>query len=379
MTESLPVLSVSDYNQYFKTLIDYDPLLQNCRIEGEVSSFKYYKNGQQVYFTITDGISLLNCVIYNAHQKKLEHLLVIGKSITIHGKCNFFKQKGSIIFQASYAFESGLGTQQLAFEELKKRLAADGIFDLSIKKPIPPYPEKIHLITSPKSAAEADILTCFKKLTPHINVTIIPSTMQGERAPFEICSALDISASLDPDLCLISRGGGSAEDLSSFNDERIVRHIFNYPHPIITAIGHDIDTTLSDFSADCSYPTPTAAAKAISEPINNLKQTLQHRFSQSFTQLTNQLEKYKDYCVTWKQSSKRHINHQLSVQETEILHLIQRLESNNPLLRLKQGYSITRHKTKVIKTCENMSLNDTINTQLSDGTLTSVITNISKQ
>ena len=378
MSESLPVLSVSDYNQYFKTLIDYDPLLQNCRIEGEVSSFKYYKNGQQVYFTITDGISLLNCVIYNAHQKKLDTLLEIGKSITIHGKCNFFKQKGSVIFQASYAFESGVGAQQLAFEELKKRLVEEGIFDLSSKKPIPPYPENIHLITAPHSAAEADILSCFKELSPHFKVTIIPSTMQGDRAPFEICSALDISSSLGPDLCLVSRGGGSAEDLSAFNDERIVRHLYHYPYPIITAIGHDIDSTLSDFSSDRSYPTPTAAAKGISEPINNLKQTIRHRLSRQHSDLTSQLETYLHYCNNWKESSTRCIKQQLRLQETHIQHILQRLESNNPLLRLKQGYSITRHHKTILKTCENISLNDTINTQLPDGQLTSVITNISK-
>lgn len=370
------VLTVSEYNTYFKTLIDYDPLLQSCRVEGEVTSAKSYRQGQQLYFNISDGQSNLNCVMYNAHQKKAEQLLEVGKQVVVQGKCQLFKQKGSIIFQVAYAMERGAGDGALAFEELKAKLLKEGLFDADRKQAIPPYPQTIHVITASNSAALADFCHILERDAPHLHVSVIPSTMQGARAVEDIRSALKYSANLSCDLCVLTRGGGSKEELATFNEELLVRAVSDYPHPIITAIGHDIDFSLTDMASDLRMPTPTAAAETICDPFTRFKDQLRSRMGAIHRHLQQELGFYLSQTKQWSQFAKSTMQNKLDQHRLYLEHALKRLETNNPLLKLQQGYSVTRMDGQILKSCEKIPLNATIQTDLLDGTLESTITKV---
>ena len=356
MNSSQVTLTVSDYNNYFKTLIDYDPVLQAARIEGEVTSCKYYQQGKQVYFTITDGQSYLNCVMYNAHSKKASELLIVGNKIIVQGRCNLFKQKGTIIFQVSYALPFGLGTESVAFEALKKKLELEGLFNEDNKKKIPHYPEKVHIITSPKSAALADILHIFKRDYPLLSVLVIPSTMQGEKAPFDCCKALDYSNAIGCDLCLIARGGGSSEELATFNNESIVRAISNYSSPIISAIGHESDTTLSDYAADLRQPTPTAAAESITLPFKQFTTHLKSRFNHHKKSLLQNLSFCLKDTQNWESFAKSIITQKLQYRTSYVNQLLKRLEMNSPIMKLK--HTENTRVPKIVLSIRSLSYHD---------------------
>lgn len=363
-------LTVSQINLYIKEIIEHDQQLSDIWLIGEITNIKHYKIGNQLYFTLSDDHSQINCVIFQSFINNITFDLKNGQKVCARGKLRIYQKRGTYNFQVAYMMPIGVGDLALAFEKLKTKLAKEGLFNPEYKQEIPLYPQRIALITAPGSAAMIDFISIFEKLAPQAKLYLVPTVMQGVKAPLSIMSSLDILAKFKKiDVVIILRGGGSPEDLACFNDEALIRSIFAFSIPVVAAIGHEIDYTLTDFVADLRLPTPTAAAQALGQPfvaarievqniIEEMKQLVQDRFSEIKAQLTDLLKNTSEQTGSLMNTKK------------ELLEvLLKRLDLANPLHKLQQGFSICRHlKTrKIIKSIRHISPETELEFQLRDG------------
>ncbi len=373
-----PTLTVSAINLLIKDNLETDPSLQGVSVQGEITNLKFYQAGQQVYFNLTDGESQLNCVIYSSFFQNVGFKLQNGIQVVVNGKVRLFHKKGSISFQVIYMQPAGAGALAQSFEALKEKLMKEGLFDAARKKPIPLYPEKVGLITAWDSAAMNDYVTISRKLTPHMKIGVLPATMQGLTSPASVTSALMLAEATDLDVVIILRGGGSSEDLASFNDEQLVRQIASCKVPTVTAIGHEIDYTLSDFVADLRVPTPTAAAQRIAEPfltfIKNTRYVLDYQSESLFRDWQNLSDQAQELFA----ESNRITQDRLGQAKSSADQLIHRLTLADPLYKLRQGYSINRLKSsgKIVKSTTQIEVGSVVVSQLNDGAFESTVSQI---
>jgi exodeoxyribonuclease VII large subunit len=373
-------VTVSELNNYLKDYLEYNHELNDVWIEGEITSLKYYQLGQQIYFNLSDGKAQINCVVFSSTLKRTDFKLENGLSVFIRGKVQFYQKRGSISIQVNFVITKGSGLLSKNFEKLKAKLLKEGLFETSRKKIIPKYPQRIGLITAIDSAAMWDFITICNKLAPNIKISVIPAVMQGEKCPNSVIKALDLADKYkELDIITILRGGGSAEDLSPFNDEKLVRRIAKVSIPLISAIGHEIDYSLTDFVADLRMPTPTAAAQTISENIHSLKLDLEDKIIFLKESLQNQFQTTKEEFLELLNQLEDSINESLSDTNSQLANLLHRLQLANPLFKLKQGYSITKNiQTNIImKSIKQGNIGTTIKTELSDGFFESDISSIS--
>lgn len=265
-------VKVSQLNGYIKRILQTDPLLGNVSVVGEVSNLKFHGSGH-VYFSMKDENSKLNCFLPSERVKDLRYQLSEGMEITASGYIYLYERGGSYSLNIRDIEVAGLGNLSLAFEELKKKLEAEGLFDQKHKKEIPFFPEKIAVITSETGAAIRDILKIIKSKNDHVDVVICPVLVQGPAAAGEIAAAISrVNEELpEVDTIIAGRGGGAMEDLWAFNEEIVARSIFSSRIPVISAVGHETDFTISDFVADRRAETPTAAAHLAVPDIQELK------------------------------------------------------------------------------------------------------------
>ncbi|NBI63227.1 exodeoxyribonuclease VII large subunit [Clostridiales bacterium] len=265
-------VKVSQLNGYIKRILQTDPLLGNVSVVGEVSNLKFHSSGH-VYFSMKDENSKLNCFLPSERVKDLRYQLSEGMEITASGYIYLYERGGSYSLNIRDIEVAGLGNLSLAFEELKKKLEAEGLFDQKHKKEIPFFPEKIAVITSETGAAIRDILKIIKSKNDHVDVVICPVLVQGPAAAGEIAAAISrVNEELpEVDTIIAGRGGGAMEDLWAFNEEIVARSIFSSRIPVISAVGHETDFTISDFVADRRAETPTAAAHLAVPDIQELK------------------------------------------------------------------------------------------------------------
>ena len=253
-------LSVSVINRYIKHVIDTDANLQKVFIKGEISNFKAHSTGH-LYFSIKDETSKINAIMFNGNARKLNFNPTDGTKVLITGRISVYEATGNYQIYVDEMIEDGVGNLYIAFEKLKKQLAAEGLFDSKYKKPIPKYPTKIGVVTANTGAAIKDILSTIKRRFPIGQVILFPSLVQGDNAAKDIVKNIKLANTYDLDVLIVGRGGGSIEDLWPFNEEIVARAIFDSKIPIISAVGHEVDFTIADFVADLRAPTPTGAAE----------------------------------------------------------------------------------------------------------------------
>ncbi len=372
-----PPATITELNTVIKHILDEDPLLTHIWITGEITSYKLY--GRMAYLTLSDTNSSVQCVIYSNTLSILPVDPQVGITVFAVGKITYFQKKGSLTFQINYMNTQGVGELSKEYEQLKAKLTQEGIFDETRKKALPKYPSKIALITSLHSAAMWDFVSLSKARMPHVKLVIIPATVQGPTSPHSIMQGLEAAQRLAGiDITVIVRGGGSKEDLAWFNQEDIVRKIATCPIPTVTAIGHDIDHTLSDMASDISAPTPSAAVHHIAQHFTQLKFQLPLQLASILSQLTYKNIHLKTQVIGHITNAKTELKNRHKTLSTTLISLLDRIHSSNPLRKLMQGYSIATdlESKNPIKSIHDVIENDTIVIQVIDGQINAKVTSI---
>lgn len=269
------VLSVSQLNRYIKMNFDADENLANIFISGEISNFtNHYRTGH-LYFTLKDDSAAVRAVMFNSSAKRLKFMPEDGMKVIARGRVSVYEASGQYQLYVDDMQPDGVGALNLAYEQLKEKLQKEGLFSELHKKPLPPYPEKVGVITSPTGAAVRDIINVLGRRFPYAEIVFCPVLVQGEGAHLQLTDAVNIfNSERAADVIIIGRGGGSIEDLWEFNDEGLARAVYNSEIPVISAVGHETDFTICDFVADMRAPTPSAAAELAVPDANELQYAL---------------------------------------------------------------------------------------------------------
>ena len=352
---ALRPITVTQLNDYIARVFDSDMLLMNLAVTGEISNLKYHSSGH-VYFSLNDANSKINCFFPASYVKNLRFELGDGLEITAIGKVNVYRKGGYYsLFVRSIQVE-GEGSLAMAFQLMKEKLEKEGLFDQAHKKPIPAFPRKIAVLTSETGAAVRDIIKIIRSRNDLVDIMVFPVQVQGDGAAENMADMLDFvnESFRDIDTIILGRGGGSAEDLWAFNEEVLARAIFRSEIPVISAVGHEIDFSISDFTADRRAETPTAAAEMAVPDISELKERL-NKGSQDLRELlmgklkVDELRAEKA-CVDLRKGLETTIT--LKELELEKLKLI--LEENSPLKIMERGYSVIEKDGTVIRTREEL-------------------------
>ena len=405
-------ITVSQLTRYIKYKIDNDVNLNEVFLKGEISNFKAHSRGH-FYFTLKDEGSRINAVMFATSTKRIKFTPTDGMKVLVTGKISVFEANGGYQIYVNDMLEDGVGNLYIAFEQLKKKLEMEGLFDPKLKKPIPKIPKRVGVVTAPTGAAIKDIISTIKRRWPLTEILLFPSLVQGEMAAADIVKQIKLSENYELDTLIVGRGGGSIEDLWPFNEEIVARAIYECKTPVISAVGHEIDLTIADFVADLRAPTPTGAAEmavpqyndvvnylnqldirlnsVINNKIKNYRQKLDSikernlfknpmviyqskemmfdnlldRLKYSTTSLFNVKEKQ---LLTIKNSYILKNPYQLlDKKANKYLQIISKLETLSPLLTLKRGYTITKVGGKVIDSALSLKKNDLLEVEFSDG------------
>ena len=372
----IPTFSVTDINNYIKAVLTSDEKLKFIKIRGEISNFKPYPSGH-LYFSLKDDNSVISAVMFNNYAKKIIFSPKNGDEVVVLASVDAYVPRGSYNLTVYEMEEVGQGALLIELEKLKKKLAAEGLFDASRKRKINIFPKAIGVITAPNGAAVRDIVTNIKRRYPIADIYVFPSLVQGEQAPKELLNAFLKAQEYDLDTIIIGRGGGASEDLSAFNDENLVRAIANSKMPVIAAVGHEIDSTLVDFVADARASTPTGAAELATVD----RREIEKEFAYSVMQMEQALYKYiknrKEDLDSLEEELNEAMTYIIDSRKDDLKSYKDTLEILNPQNILNRGYSITMdEKGKVIKSVNNLKPNQKIITTLSDGKAVSEIKDI---
>jgi exodeoxyribonuclease VII large subunit len=391
-------LSVTELTRYMRQLLESDEVLQNIWVLGEISNLTRHSSGH-VYFTLKDSGASLRCVIWKNMAERIRFPLQSGMAIEAHGSIGIYEPRGEYQLYVSSVRPAGEGQLYQEFLRLKTRLESEGYFDPEHKKAIPLHPGKIGIVTSPTGAALQDMLNTLRKRYRLAEIVLCPTAVQGVEAPAEIARALQLLNEREqPDVILLARGGGSLEDLWAFNDERVVKAIFNSKAPIICGVGHETDFTLADFTADLRAPTPTAAAVLATPDSADLKASLgisRYRLESQFQsycemesgkleQLTHRLRQNSPAWLVRNDRQRldeisarsgRTMRSNLALYRARQVGLVQRLQTLNPFATLQRGYAIvTDEAGKVISKADQVTPGDEIKVRVSEGTFGAKVT-----
>lgn len=384
-------LSVSELNARIKGLIESDPVLGSVYVRGELSNYKVYPSGHH-YFTLKDAESSLRCVMFRSAASKLRFRPESGMRVTAWGRVAVYPRDGAYQLYCEGLMPEGAGDLQVAYEQLKAKLAAEGLFDPAHKKPIPHYPERIAVITSSAGAAVHDIIRVLRKRWPVAKVVLLPVRVQGVEAPPEIAGALRYANKYRvADVIITGRGGGSIEDLWAFNDERVARAIYASELPVISAVGHEPDVTIADFVADLRAATPSNAAELVAPDVSELRdairsasarldQAIDRGLSQRRTALTELASRRVMQSPTGFIDQRRleldSIRLRLDAAATGRLHrerqefarLAAKLDALSPLKVLGRGYSIALDaEGRAVREAAQLKAGDKLDLRLSRG------------
>jgi len=368
---------ISHVNQVVKELIEYSGLLDDLWVKGEVFNVK--RGLKQLFFSIKDDQAQLHCVVFDLF--RMSFMPQDGDQVYARGSVRTFHKKGTFSFHVTQMMASGEGSLHAQFQKLKQRLLQEGVFSRRSQAEIPEILSKIFLVTSPDSAAMWDVVRQIELFAPHYPIHLVPAVMQGAESVLSIHGALDLIESQKKghsDVVVITRGGGSQDDLSSFNDEGLVRRISIYALPIVTAIGHDIDETLSDLAACLSYPTPTAAAHGLCQGFCLYKTSLLSKLGYYPTLAQHQLkqlhQQVEGIVVELKKVMQGKVDEY--VEQTQVL--VSRLMMANPLRRLQQGFSVSKVEDFILRSVSEVKESDILETQVQDGKIYSKVLSIRK-
>ena len=373
MNQDRPVFTVSDINAYIKAVLSNDENLKYIYVKGEISNFKMASNGH-FYFSLKDDKSLIGAMMFSNYANKINFKPENGQEVVVFGSIDAYVGRGTyqiIVYQME---EVGAGQQLLELEKLKKKLLEEGLFDESRKRKINLYPHAIGVITAPNSAAIKDILFNIKRRYPIADIYVFYSAVQGENAPKELLKAFEIAQTYPLDTLLIGRGGGASEDLSAFNDEKLVRAIANSKMPVIACIGHEIDSTLVDFVADKRASTPTGAAELATIDRREIEEKLSFSLQDMEESLKSRIQGMKDDLSSFKEDLDIEIR-QLVAHYKELLeHKKATLEALNPDNVINRGFSLTVDESgKPISDIKDIKKGQKIKTILKDGIISSEV------
>lgn len=362
----LKAFSVSEVASYLDRIIGNDPILFNLRIKGEISNLKFHKEGN-IYFSIKESDCKMNCIIFSSTEIPIESLKD-GNKVVISGRLNYYKKDGSTTIFVKSLEQEGLGELYKKFLELKSELEEKGLFDSIWKKEIPKYPKKIGIVTSPTGAVIQDIKKVIERRNPSVEVYLYPVSVQGEKSIQEICEGIEyFNKNLKVDTLILARGGGSLEEIWSFNEKEVAMSIFESQIPIISAIGHETDYTISDLVSDLRASTPSVAAELAVMDMKDMRQRALN--------LMESIEKKVENLVLYKTRElednffdiENHIKSRLREENLKLEYLGQLISKVNPLLPLEKGYAVVKKEGKSILSVENISLEDIIKVRLIDG------------
>ena len=384
-------LTVTELNNYIKSLLDQDPMLGNVSVRGELSNYKVYPSGHH-YFTLKDSESSLRCVMFKSSASKLRFRPESGMGVTAYGRVAVYPRDGAYQLYCTGLMPEGAGDLQVAFEQLKAQLAAEGLFDRAHKKPLPQFPNRIAIITSSAGAAVHDMIRILSHRWPMAQVVLLPVRVQGVEAPPEIVGAIRYANEFKvADVIITGRGGGSIEDLWAFNDERVARAIYASELPVISAVGHEPDVTISDYVADARASTPSNAAEIVVPDQRDIRDALvsfsirqDQALRKKLMHLSQQLEAYQSKRVITDPVAhidNRRINldhardrlvaaeeRNLAACRQRFVGLAASLDAMSPLRVLGRGYAIAEDgRGQAIKSVKSLSPGDTITVELSDG------------
>lgn len=376
MFETSVIYTVSDINNFIKAILTSEEKLKFIRVKGEISNFKAYPSGH-FYFSLKDNDSVINAVMFAGYAKKVIFTPKNGDEVTVLASVDSYVPRGSYNLNVFEMEEVGLGQQLIELEKLKKQLMSEGLFDESRKRPINIYPNAIGVITAPNGAAIRDIVTNIKRRYPIADIYVFPSLVQGEQAPSELLKAFNKSQEYDLDTLIIGRGGGASEDLSAFNDEKLVRAISKSKFPIIAAVGHEIDTTLIDYIADKRASTPTGAAELATVDRREIEKEFNYATMQMEQAITNLIKNQKEELETLKEEIKESLKEKIESEKDELNHLKKQLEILNPKSVLSRGYSISvDEKGHSISSIKQIKNGQNIKTIVSDGEIISKVVDL---
>ena len=386
MSLNRPTISVSELTSKLKDLIESN--FSNIWIQGEISNFKHHSSGH-MYFTLKDQGAELRCVMFRGFNQGIQFKPEDGMDVILQGKITVYEPRGQYQLMVQNMEPAGIGTLFLAFEALKKQLQSEGLFDNSLKKQLPQYPKKVGIVTSETGAAFKDMVQVLNRRAPYLDIVLRPTLVQGINAANDIVKAIKELASIENiDVLIVGRGGGSLEDLWAFNEEEVARVIVACKVPIISAVGHETDVTISDMVADLRAPTPSAAAEIVALSVNDLKQKIneqtntlikQFQFKlnkiwQTFDHLSerhivqkpqNIIERQKEKLNTIYNGLMLKMNHLLAISKTKSIAINKELNILNPSGILKRGYSIIYDTNgAIIRKGSDLNKNDLFEAQI---------------
>ena len=397
---SQEILSITQVNEYIRAVIDRDSLLSGVAVRGEISNYKMYPSGHH-YFTLKDESASLKCVMFKGNAMRLRFRPENGMKVIAMGRISVYPRDGAYQLYCTTMAVDGIGDLHAAFEQLKAKLSAQGLFDPAHKKPLPQYPGTIGIITSSAGAAIHDMLRILNKRYPLTHVKLLPVRVQGVEAPAEIAAAIRYANYYNlADLLIVGRGGGSMEDLWAFNDERVAYAIYESRIPIISAVGHEPDVTISDFVADLRAATPSNAAELAVPDREALLQTMDSMSVAMATALSRQLQASRRHLrvlaeANCLQSPTNYLNqrrnnlnaiaNRLAAVQSKILHferqkfvsLTAKLDAMSPLKVLTRGYAIAQTADgDVLRSVKQIEVGERLTVSLQDGTVFATVNDL---
>ena len=389
-------LSVTQLNEYLKMLLDGDRVLSSVFVRGEISNFKLYSSGH-AYFTLKDDAGQLKSVMFRSYCSRLAFMPEDGMRVIAHGRVSVYESSGQYQLYVDDMQPDGAGSLAMRFEQLKRKLAAEGLFDEARKRPLPPMPRRIGVITSPSGAAVHDIINVLGRRFPAAEMILYPSEVQGAQAPAQLISGVEFFSMTGlVDVIILGRGGGSAEDLWAFNDEYLARAVASCSIPVISAVGHESDFTICDFVADRRAPTPSAAAEIavpdmgeILRGLASVRTGLQTSMQKLIAQERRMFNQFKQSRVfarpdqmldSFRMRLDEHeakLNHsaeQAILQKKQSTASIAgKLEALNPLAVLSRGYATVSREGISVTSIEQINDNDTLDIRFADGSVRATV------
>lgn len=403
MNHTLQILSVSQLNGYLSQLLQFDGLLGDLWLQGEISNFSQSSKGH-AYFTIKDGAAQFPCVLFRSDYARVNARLENGQAVIIHGRVSLWEAAGRLQFYVDMVQPEGTGALELEFQALKAKLELEGLFDEDRKRPLPLYPSRIGIATSPQAAALQDILNVLGRRYPLAEILLSPTSVQGEGAGAQIANSIRrLYRDTRVDVIIVARGGGSKEDLWAFNEEAVARAIFASPVPVVSGVGHETDFTIADWVADLRAPTPSIAAEMVApnvhdlhqqlvekqryindcltDQIQSLRNDLRHSESHLLTvSPRNALRYYRQRLDNLQQGVDTRLRYTLRIAGSRLGGQERRLQALNPKAVLRRGYAaVTTRKGMPVTGIDDISTGDRISVSFHDGGLVSAVEKVTRK
>ena len=394
------IYTVAQINTYIKNMFMQDYLLQNVRVQGEISNCKYHSSGH-IYFTLKDKKGTLSCVMFAGNRKGLGFTLTEGQQVIVEGSIDIYERDGKYQLYARNIKKDGAGALFEQFERLKQELLERGLFAKEYKQPIPKYIRTLGVVTASTGAAIRDIINITKRRNPYVQIILYPAIVQGDGAVPSIVQGIRALEEIGVDVMIVGRGGGSMEDLWAFNSEAVAQAVFDCSVPIISAVGHETDTTIIDYVSDLRAPTPSAAAElavydvhALLEQLNGAEEMLSRLMERKLRMLKMQIEQKKQLLSTLSPKAKIREKKYQCIRSEELLEeaflrilnqkkyrlqiQIERLAGLSPLQKLQQGYSyIVDDKNKNVHSISGVKKEDILEIYVSDGKIVTKVQDVS--